>query len=316
MRSEAAPNSIRIGRGLQARAIRSAPMLGSAPAAPRSLPATASFAALGGAMVIGLVAAWGSPLLDHALNPTSTRPGVISFLGVGLSVLALTVVLLQFGLRGVLPKGAVFAAAAIGYNALLIAVKFGMGPIAIYAQNDYYKANALPAGSTGVDPGFQVLTIPLAYPFLAAVMAILYGGAFFILYLIFNSRLRRRLGMRVPLERRIVQLFVVMFVLGVVGGITIIGLFGFLEYAFSIVYASVVGVLIALALVLAIALCSIAFREASEQAALTRNVTLLTTFAWVGLAFIAAYHILWVVFLLTLVSLWPLKPWAYVGGAK
>jgi hypothetical protein len=291
-------------------------MQGSAPAAPRPMPGTAPIPVLAGAFLLGLLAAWGSPLLDHALNGGATRPGVISFLGVGLSVLGLTVVLFRYGLQGRLPRGGVFVAAAIGYNALLIVVKFAMGPIAIYAQNDYYRANGLPAGATGVDPGFHFLTSSWAYPFLAAIMAILYAGAFFILYLFFNSRLRRRLGLRVPLERRVVQIFVVMFVLAVVCTVTLVGVVGLVEYAASIIYASAVGVLIAFALVCAIALCSVAFREAAEQAAMMRNVTLLTTFAWTGIAFIAAYHILWVVFLLTLISLWPLKPWAYVGGAK
>jgi hypothetical protein len=291
-------------------------MLGSAPAAPRSIPLTASFAAFGGALLLGLLVARAAPAVDHALNPASTHPGLISFLGVGLSILALTVVLLVFGLRGLLPRGGVFVAAAIGYNALLVVVKFAMGPIAIYAQNDYYKANGLPPGTTGVDPGFQWLTNAWAYPFTAALMAILYGTAFAVIYLIFKSRLRTRLQLPAPLVRPFLQVFVVMFLLAVVGAITLLGLLGFLEYAFSIVYAGAVGILIAGALVIAIALCSVAFREASEQAALMRNVTLLSTFAWVGLAFIAAYHILWVVFLLTLISLWPLKPWAYVGGAK
>lgn len=291
-------------------------MVDSTPAATRQLPLAAPLAALGGALLLGGVAAWGSPVLDHAMNPTSTRPGVISFLGVGLSVLALTVILLLFGLRGILPKGGVFVAAAIGYNALMIVVKFAMGPIAIYAQNDYYKANGLPPGSTGVDPGFQWLTNTWAYPFTAALMTILYGTAFAVIYLIFKSRLRTRLQLPAPLVRPALQVFVVLFLIAVVGAITLLGLLGFLEYAFSIVYAGAVGILIAFALVSAIAMCSIAFHEASEQAALMRNVTLLSTFAWVGLAFIAAYHILWVVFLLTLISLWPLKPWAYVGGAK
>jgi hypothetical protein len=291
-------------------------MQGSAPAAPRPMAATAPIAVLAGAFLLGLVAAWGSPLLDRALNPGATRPGLISFLGVGLAVLGLTVLLLLYGLQGRLPRGGVFIAAAIGYNALLIVVKFAMGPIAIYAQNDYYKANGLSPGATGVDPGFQFLTSSWAYPFLAAIMAILYGGAFFILYLVFNSRLKHKLGIRIALERRVVQILVVMFILAVACTVTLVGVVGLVEYAASIIYASAVGVLIAVALVGAIALCSVAFREAVEQAAMMRNVTLLTTFAWTGIAFIAAYHILWVVFLLTLISLWPLKPWAYVGGAK
>jgi predicted ATP-dependent Lon-type protease len=93
----------------------------------------------------------------------------------------------------------------------------------------------------------------------------------------------------------------------VVGGVTVIGAFGFLEYALSLVYVLTVGILIAVALIAAIVLCSVAFREATEQAVVLRNVTVLSVFAWVGLAFIAAYHIVWLVFVLTLISIWPLK---------
>ena len=282
--------------------------------AARVRPTTATMTVLGTALILGGVAAWGWPVLDRTLNPSSTRPGLISFLGVGLTVLALTALLLFFGLRAMLPRTGVFLAAAFGYNALLIAVKLGLGPIAIYAQNDYYRAHSLPSGATGIDPGFSFLTTPFAYPGLAAVMAILYGFAFLLIYLIFHTRLGERLRIPVKLERRFLTLLVTMFVLAIVGGITIIGLLGFLEYAASIAYAGTVALLIAVSLSLAIFLCSLAFQQASEQAALTRNVTMLTTFAWIGLAFIAAYHILWVVFILMLVSLWPLKPWAYVGG--
>ena len=43
---------------------------------------------------------------------------------------------------------------------------------------------------------------------------------------------------------------------------------------------------------------------------MTRNVAVLSSFAWIGLAFIAAYHFLWLVFLLTLISIWPLRSWS------
>ena len=290
-------------------------MFGSAPSTSRPLVTVSALAGLAGLVLVGAVVAAAAPRLDFALNPTSTHPGLISYLVVGLAVLGLTAAMFLYGLRGLLPRTGVFLGAALGYNALLIAVKLGLGPIAIYAQNDYYLAHTQP-NSQGYIPGFSFLQYGLAYPGLAAILAILYGGAFFILYLVFKSRLQRRLGLRVSLERRFVQLLIAMFVLGTAGLITIIGLLGFLEYAFSIVYSTTVALLIAGALVAAIALCSVAFNEAAEQAAALRNVTLLSTFAWVGLAFIAAYHILWAVFLLTLIATWPLKPWAYVGGGK
>jgi hypothetical protein len=249
---------------------------------------------LAGSFLLALAAAWGFPRLDRDLNPDAASPGLISFLGVGLVVLALTMLLLLVGLRGLLPKTAVFLAAALGYNALLIVVKFGFGPAALYTVN-----------FTG--PGFQYLTNPLAYPGLAAITAVLYGMAFFLLYVIFRSGLQRRLGIPVVFERRLVQLFVVMFVLSVVGWVTLVGLLGFLEYSTSVLLGSAFGVLIGIALVGAIILCSISFREASDQSMMLRNVSVLGSFAWIGLAFIAAYHILWLVFLLTLVSLWPLR---------
>jgi hypothetical protein len=246
---------------------------------------------------IALLAAWGLPQLDYAVNPGASHPGLISYLGVGLVVLALTMLLLFAGLRRLLPRTGVFLAAAFGYNAVLIAVKFGLGPAGVYQAETRYSS------------GFVMLSEPLAFPGLAAIAAILYGLAFFVIYLIFRAGLQRRLGIPIALEQRFLGLLLGMFVVAVVGGLTVFGLLGFLEYSLAIFFSSVVGVLIAVALVAAIALCSVAFKEASEQAALLRNITLLSTFAWVGLAFIAAYHIVWLVFLLTLISLWPLKAW-------
>lgn len=275
-----------------------------------------SFAALVGFLVLGVAAVWGSPTLDHALNPKATQPGLVSFLGVGLAVLALTALILFLGLRRLLPRTGIFLAAAFGYNALLVAVKLGLGPIGIDIQNAYYKEHALTPGALGYSPGFTFLTDAFPYPGLAAITAILYGLAFMVIYMIFQTRLQRRLGVTVALERRFVTLLVIMFVLAAVGGLTLIGLLGFLEYALSLAFASLVAILIAVALLGAVVLCSVAFNEATEQAALARNVALLSTFAWVGLAFIAAYHILWLVFLLTLISIWPLKSFTFTAGVK
>jgi hypothetical protein len=255
-----------------------------------------TYAVSAGVFVLALIAAFVFPQVDKVANPTSTQPGLITFLGVGLAVLALTALMLFVGLRAILPKTAVFLAAAFGYNALLVLVKFALGPLALYAASQ--------------GKGFWFLSDAggyLAFPGLAAIAAILYAGAFFLLYLFFRSDLRRRLGVSVRFETRFLVLLLVMFMVAVVGGLTVIGAFGFLEYTASLVYVLTIGVLIAVALVAAIVLCSVAFRDATEQAVMLRNVTVLSTFAWVGLAFIAAYHIVWLVFVLTLISLWPLK---------
>jgi hypothetical protein len=252
--------------------------------------------AVAGVFMAALVAAFVFPLLDRSVNPDATQPGLITFLGVGLAVLTLTALMLFVGLRDILPRTAIFFAAAFGYNALLVLVKFALAPLEIYAASG--------------GQGFWFLSglgAYLAFPGLAAITAILYAGAFFLLYLFFRSDLRRRLGVPVRIEARFVVLLTVMFFLSVVGGLTVIGAFGFLEYTFSLVYVLPIGILIAVALIAAIVLCSVAFREATEQSVMLRNVTVLTTFAWIGLAFIAAYHIVWLVFVLTLISLYPLK---------
>lgn len=262
-------------------------------------PARVRLEVVGGVVILAPLAAFGFPFIDHALNPGATTPGVLSYFGVGLSVLALTAVLLLAGLRDVLPRTGVFLVAMIGYSAVLVLIKFGLGPLALYVTSE--------------QKGFVVLNTDhnglafIAFPALAAVTAILYGLAFFLLYLYFNSDLRRRLGINVRLERGFMSLLLTMFIVAVVGSITGLGLFGFLEYLSSFFSLLALAALLALALVSALALCSVAFHEATEQAVMLRNVTLLSAFAWVGLAFIAAYHIVWLIFILTLVSLWPLK---------
>ena len=247
-------------------------------------------------VAVAIVAAFVFPELDKAANPTSTQPGLVTFLGVGLAVLAMTALMLFVGLRNLLPRTAIFAFTAFGYNAMVVVVKFALAPLALYAASE--------------GQGFWILNGEgswLAFPGVAAIAAILYGGAFFFIYLFFRSSLRRRLGIPVRMETRFIVLLLVMFVVAVTGGATVIGAFGFLEYTLSLVEVLGVGVLIAGALVAAIVMCSVAFREAADQAVVMRNVAVLSTFAWVGLAFIAAYHVVWLIFALILISIWPLK---------
>jgi hypothetical protein len=252
-------------------------------------------------VLLALVSAFGYPLLDRALNPGATTPSVISLGGVGLSVLVLTLALLRAGLRGVLPRSGVFLGAMFGYSALLVLVKFALGPLALYVESEH---NGFFVLATDNPSNFLYV---IAFPALAAITALLYGLTFFLLYLYYRSRLRRRLGINVRVEQGFTALLITMFSIGAVATVTGIGLYGFLEYLVSFLAVPVLAALLAVALVGALVLCAVAFHEANEQAVLMRNVTVLSTFAWIGLAFIAAYHILWLVFILTLIALFPLK---------
>jgi hypothetical protein len=80
---------------------------------------------------------------------------------------------------------------------------------------------------------------------------------------------------------------------------------GFEYLAF--VFSSALSLLIALALAGATALAALAFEAASERAAIVGDATLFMSFFWLGLYFLALYHVLWVVYVLVLTSIWPLK---------
>jgi hypothetical protein len=251
-----------------------------------------------GVFGVAIAAAVVFPLVDRLANPSATQPGVITFLGVGLSVLGLTAFLLYSGLRAMLPRSAVFLFSATGYSSLLIAVKFVISPIALYEVAST-KGLAILGSDSG---GFGYIGFPLV----AAVTAAIYGSAFFLFYAYFQSKLRARLGIPVGFEARFVVLYVVMFGLGAMSAISL-GWLATLDYLGTLAYFIGLGVLLALALLGAIVLCAVAFREANEQAAAVRNISLLTGFAWVGLAFIAAYHVVWLVFVLVIITIWPLK---------
>jgi hypothetical protein len=74
----------------------------------------------------------------------------------------------------------------------------------------------------------------------------------------------------------------------------------FLPFAFAIVVA----------LVLALVLAWKTFDRVeiqSTRGARLGEATLLAGFFWIGLATITLYHVMWIVFLLTLVSIWPFR---------
>lgn len=263
---------------------------------------SAPSAAVGGVFLLALAAALLIPMADRLLNPESAQPGVITYLGVGLSTLAVTAVMLFAGLRHLLPRTAIFVVSFLGYNALLITVKFVISPIALYTTAGARGLSVLGTGSGGF--GY------IGFPMLTLMTAALYGTAFFLLGVYFRSRLRRRLGIPVRFETRFVSLYLTMFCLGAVATISIGWLAG-LDYFFSLLYVTALAALLALALLGALGLCTLAFAEAADQAAALRNATTLTGFAWVGLAFIAAYHVLWIVFVLVIITLWPLKSISY-----
>ena len=69
------------------------------------------------------------------------------------------------------------------------------------------------------------------------------------------------------------------------------------------------GVALAIVIVLAAAsvLAGMAFKSVAERAEMYGNAAVLVSFFWLGLYFLVLFHVLWVIYVLVLFSLWPLK---------
>ena len=234
------------------------------------------------------------------------RPGFGVFLIAGLAVIVMTAGLFGFIDRLGMGFGRTVLVLAAGYNALIAAVKLGLAPAALYRANDEQAFDASMADPNGLYfyllAGFGVL--------------LLYALVFAAMYAVFRRRFRRRLpsSESPPVRRKRLPGWVIVAI--VVACVALAASFlwlvpvlyvglptiSYLAYVFS-----AFGAAIALALVLAAVLAYRTFDEVEKRAVRLGDATLLAGFFWLGLALIFLYHVMWVVFLLTLVSIWPFQ---------
>jgi hypothetical protein len=224
----------------------------------------------------------------------------------GTLVTLLTTGALYLGLRWDLGLPASIAFYAVGYNVLVVLVKFVLAPRGLYEINQDVAFEAhIPLDETGG----ALLTATLVF--------LLYAVALWILYRLARTRIARliadrrlRVGRRRPGLRTVVLVVAALAVLLAGSGFVVV--FAFLlaetgtEYL-SFVFSSSVSLLVGLTLAGAAALASLAFAATAERARLAGDVALLASLFWLALAFLALYHVLWVVYVLVLTSIWPLK---------
>ena len=232
------------------------------------------------------------------------QPNFLLFLVAGVAVIALTAGLFGFLDRLSMGFGRTVLVLAAGYNALIAAVKLGLAPAALYRAN-----SVEPFDASMQDPNSLIYYLAVAFGVL-----LLYVLVFGVMYRLFRRRFRRRsLSSEAPRARRVsgrvlVAILVAVVVIAVsllwVAPLLYVGLptLSYLVYIFS-----TFGVAITLALALAAFLAYRTFDEVEKQAAHLGDATLLAAFFWLGLALIVLYHVMWVVFLLTLVSIWPFQ---------
>lgn len=211
------------------------------------------------------------------------------FVGVGLVVGVVGAFLLGAGAHRLgVPRTAVIASAA---GALCVVVaKFTFAPLGFYDANQDRAFN-LPAESF---LGVAIVATGLA------ILA-LYAGALRFLYALLLARVGEPDGATLVVRGVAAALALAgVFVLGAV----VIGTpFEYLEFVTSSIAAG--GV--ALSLLFAVAAFAIAFTSTAARAKAAGDVGVYTALFGLSLAFLVVFHVLWIVYLLTLTAIWPLR---------
>lgn len=280
----------------------------------------------------GLAGSVVAVIIPPAFASGAARPPFGVFLAAGVLVVVLTAGLFAVVDRLGMGFGKTALALAAGYNALIATVKLGLAPAALYEANQ----------EQSFDAGFADPNSPMFYLAVGSAVLILYLIVFCCTYGIFRWRFRRRAearaaaqpywtssdapplgtarlertgGADLPGSRRISRgaiwaLMAVALVVLVAGlglwwvPVFLVGLptLSYLSYVFT-----AFGAAILLALGLAGVLAWLTFDKVEQRAAGLGDATLLAGFFWLGLALILLYHVMWAVFLITLVSIWPFQ---------
>ena len=233
----------------------------------------------------------------------ASEPALGTLFLLALSVAAITTVALLLIVWRQLRLPVSIAVLVVLFNVLVVGVKFVAAPAAVY------EANTQRAFET-----FFPLDDLVGAAASATWVFCLYAG---VLLVIFRSA-RRRSGWvkrraanpRTRSRWAIVLLsLAVVAVAVIISGAVVLTLLlsgGGLEYL-GYVFGGAAAILVAMTLAGAAAVANLAFRRTAERAAAVRDVGVLVSLFWVCLAFLALYHVLWVVYILVLTSVWPLK---------
>ena len=269
-------------------------------AAPeRLIPATAWLKVVVAFGLAALVATWLPSASDVGSAPPTAELVVWGAL-IGAFTLGALFLVLRFDLG--LPATAVLC--AVGFNALIVLVKFVWGPSGLYQVNIELGRN---------------LSAELGDPYMATfgamIVLALYLAAYMAVYRFTKRRLERQLGTAregsFGASWILLPVIVIAFLMATGGGLVVlfIPLFfgaGGIEYI-QFVFSSGFALLVALALAGATGLAALAFNSVAERARVIGDVGLLVAFFWVGLAFLVIYHVVWVIYIVALTALWPLR---------
>jgi hypothetical protein len=186
--------------------------------------------------------------------------------------------------------------------ALSFAIAFGLVGVVkfVLAPRGLYEVNA-------VRPLQEVLGT-VGDPFGALLTAASVFGLYVLGYSVVY-RLARRRSIAGGLARRTVLVGGIVLAALVVTGIAFLAFFVLLapiEYV-SFVFGSGAGLLVGAALAGSATLLASVFRTLGGRPELVLEIGAIVTLFWLGLGFLALYHALWLVYVLVLGSIWPLR---------
>lgn len=250
-------------------------------------------AGFGAAGLLTTAMLMGDDVRDLAARTPVPPPSLL--LGVGLVIAACTTAAVYWGVRTDLGLPVRTALYAVGYNALVVLAKFVLAPQGIYELN-------------------QRVTFETFFPFDDLVGAVLAAVAVLLLYLAVFTLIYRHFRRQVAARRgrgslTVLIVAAVLFAVSVATGTVVFGVLlaaTGLEYV-GYVFSSAASLLVGLALAGATALVVLAFRDVRDRVRVVGDASVIVAFFWLGLFVLVLYHALWVVFILLLTAVWPLK---------
>lgn len=260
------------------------------------------YARLGIATALSMVAIWFLPRIDNDIFRGNSAPGSLTILGVGIVVTVLTAFALHTGINSEVSVPKKFVLFALLYNVLYIMARFALEPLAVYQAN-VTKAFDFPINE------------PMILVVFAGMSFLLYIAIFAGLFYFFKRRAEKAAGIAsTPIKGKVVLFAGLALVAGliVLASTTTIFVMPFLyallatEYVY-LMLTTLYGVLTSLALIGALFFLGSALKSAADQSAALRDMSVLVSFFWVGAAFLLAYHALWIVYLITITTIWPLR---------